>query len=363
MLNRKIIIVGFAVFTMFFGAGNLVLPLLLVQKSQEYWFSSFLGFMCSAGLFTLIGLIASVVAGDIKTFFKPLGAFLGISIQILLMLIEGPFGVVPRGMIVSFGAVESVFPEVSKKIFYLITIIVIYYLARNRKKIVTILGKIITPIMIVFIMGLMIYVFTNTNTTMPELKMSFESYYDGLVLGYLTYDLPGAIYFTAVAIGYLKSFGSKKSEMVSNGIKSSIVTLVIMVAMYMSFIALGLVYSDTIAGVSAESILPSLIRDSLGGYAHYCFAAFIYCACITTSIAAISIWSEFVEMLFSKTKFKIHHIQVLRVSIVIAFFVAMNDFEGLMQLLKPILKVIYPILVGLSIYNIYLFKRSARIEE
>ena len=71
MLDKKIIIVGFAVFTMFFGAGNLVLPLLLVQKSEGYWFSSFLGFMCSAGLFTLIGLIASVVAGDIKSFFKP----------------------------------------------------------------------------------------------------------------------------------------------------------------------------------------------------------------------------------------------------------------------------------------------------
>ena len=78
-MNRTVLTVGFAVFTMFFGAGNMVLPLYLMQKWPNHWFPAFVGFCITGVLVTLLGLIAAVLTGgDVKKFFAPLGFTAGL---------------------------------------------------------------------------------------------------------------------------------------------------------------------------------------------------------------------------------------------------------------------------------------------
>jgi len=158
-MNRTVLTVGFAVFTMFFGAGNMVLPLYLMQKWPNHWFPAFVGFCITGVLVTLLGLIAAVLTGgDVKKFFAPLGFTAGLFLQIILIAIEGPFGIVPRSFIIAYGAIKTLWP-INPHIFCLISCLTVFFLAINKHRIVKIIGNILTPAMLIFLALIVIYSF------------------------------------------------------------------------------------------------------------------------------------------------------------------------------------------------------------
>ena len=91
----------------------------------------------------------------------------------------------------------------------------------------------------------------------------------------------------------------------------------------------------------------------------YIFALFVVLACLTTAVAAMSIWVEFVktQILFN---YNVTSKTITIVSLFMAYFVSLQNFKGLMNILSPVLNFIYPILLLLTIYNIYIavFKKT-----
>lgn len=349
-MNRKVLTVGFAVFTMFFGSGNMVLPLYLMQKWPDHWLPAFVGFCITAVIVTLLGLIGSVlVKGDIKSFFAPLGLVAGLGLQCVLIAIEGPFGVVPRSLIVAYGGTKTIYPELNHNLFFLFSSLVVFLLALDKNRIVKWIGNIVTPVMLIFLISIVVYSFNQYgfNDIQTNIESS-EAFIDGLFEGYLTYDLPGAIYFTGLAMFYLNSISKNDTEILSNGVKASFVSAFLLISVYGLFIYLGLVNQDLIANVPPERILPTIIKGSLGHGFSFVFAIFIFLACITTAIAAVSVWSEFIHYYFPKLPYN----AILAVSLMVGFMVASIDFRHLMRLLAPVLNFVYPVLIGLTIYNI-----------
>jgi len=351
-MNLKIFTVGFAIFTMFFGAGNITLPLILVQKWSSHWILSFFAFSISAVLITFLGLISAVHAGGTQNFFKPLGVKLGFLIQLVLILIEGPFGVVPRCLIVAFGGVKTVFPQTINWVFFLICSIFIFYYAASKKRLVSGIGNYITPLLLITLFGIFVFIFFKDGTIIGHsLEFSDEVFFDSISTGYLTYDLPGAIYFTGISIVYLQSLDTDKTKMFKLGIYASLVSSAILMIVYFAFFYIGAKNIDLIASVEPEKILPTIILKSFGKGFAIIFSSFIFIACITTAIAAITIWTDFIFNYMPKNK-RLYK-AILITSLFIASFVAMFNFTGLIKLLSPILNLIYPFLIGLSVYNIY----------
>ena len=56
--TKKILISGFALFAIFFGAGNLIFPPFLGMHSGDGWFVSSIGFNLSDSLLILLGILA-----------------------------------------------------------------------------------------------------------------------------------------------------------------------------------------------------------------------------------------------------------------------------------------------------------------
>jgi branched-chain amino acid:cation transporter, LIVCS family len=351
-MNHRVLIVGFAVFAMFFGAGNVVLPLMLTQKWLNQWPMAFLGF-CFSGVFvTLLGLIGAVLAKDLKSFFMPLGLVGGITMQVILICIEGPFGIVPRSLIVALGGIESIFPAINKIYFYACGCAVLYVLALNRGRLVSVIGKYLTPLMLLFLSILVIYTYKYNHTNIFDgAIISRESLYDGLTMGYLTYDLPGAIFFTSIAVGYLTAISKDGSQIIQNGIKSTIISAILLALVYAAFFYIGISYKDILVDVPPQQLLPSIVKNAMGHVSTYLFALFICLACLTTAVAAIAIWTDFIYLYISR--FGLSYKKTLAVSLVIAFSVATLDFNGLMSILSPILNIVYPILIILTVYNIF----------
>ncbi|MEQ9115532.1 MAG: branched-chain amino acid transport system II carrier protein [Rickettsiales bacterium] len=360
-MNLRVFTVGFAIFTMFFGAGNITLPLILAQKWPSNWVLSYVGFSITAVLITLLGLISAVHAGSTQNFFKPLGVKIGFLVQLVLILIEGPFGVVPRCLIVAFGGIKTVFPDVINWSFYLLCSIVIFYYAVSKKRLVSSIGNYITPILLTMLLGIFLFIFFKDGTVVSNhLSYREEIFYDGLLTGYLTYDLPGAIYFTGISIVYLKSLNTDQSKNFKLGMYASLVSAVILLLVYLAFFYIGVKNIDLIKNVPPEKILPTIIVESFGKIFAIIFSSFIFIACITTAIAAITIWTDFLFLYIPSNKTA--YMVALIVSLGIASFVAMFDFTGLIHLLSPVLNFVYPILIGLSIFNIYT-KQKRRLSD
>ena len=65
-----------AIFSLFFGAGNAVFPILLGITEKEQLVSSFLGLTVSAIVLPCLGLVAVLFyKGSLKNFFAPLGRY------------------------------------------------------------------------------------------------------------------------------------------------------------------------------------------------------------------------------------------------------------------------------------------------
>ncbi|MFR5189657.1 branched-chain amino acid transport system II carrier protein, partial [Peptostreptococcus sp.] len=87
---KDIVVIGFALFAMFFGAGNLIFPPFLGVISGTKWFVSFMAFLFADGGLALLGVIAATgTQGDMMAFFGRAGKKLGIVIASLTILCIG----------------------------------------------------------------------------------------------------------------------------------------------------------------------------------------------------------------------------------------------------------------------------------
>src|SRR5665647_1655937 len=95
--KSPIIATGLAMFSMFFGAGNVVFPLALGQIAQDKNFFAILGMLVTAVGVPFAGLIAmTLFNGDYRKFFARMGAVPGFIVVAIIMGLIGPFGAIPR---------------------------------------------------------------------------------------------------------------------------------------------------------------------------------------------------------------------------------------------------------------------------
>lgn len=111
-------IYGFAIFSMFFGSGNLVFPLQIGQNSGKQWIFGFLGLFITGILLPFLGLfVIKLHRGSYTAFFGEAGAFARFSLPLFTLSLLGSFGVVPRCITVAHGGIEYIFPEIPLGVF------------------------------------------------------------------------------------------------------------------------------------------------------------------------------------------------------------------------------------------------------
>lgn len=88
---------GFAVFAMFFGAGNLIFPPYLGLETGDAWFFGFLGFSAVECVMTMLSLLAAFLCKNgLRGIADPLGKRLSALVVAVVALCMGPLVVVPR---------------------------------------------------------------------------------------------------------------------------------------------------------------------------------------------------------------------------------------------------------------------------
>lgn len=351
------LVTGLAMFSMFFGAGNVVYPLGIGQYAQDHNIYAIIGLLITAVGVPFAGLLSmTLFNGDYKKFFERIGKIPGFLITAIILGLIGPFGALPRCIVLSFATIKTLLPDsFSLPWFSIFSCIVIFIFTVKFNRIVDLLGYVLTPVLlfslaIIIIKGII---------SSPPLEMSgyskFEVFVKGIKEGYQTMDLLAAFFFSSVVIACLKkdidtSNPQNYKKVIFLSFKASIIGAFLLSLIYVGFSFVAASYSAHLEGVP-QGELPGMIAiHVLGPYAAIIAQVAVILACLTTAIALSAIFSEFIHRDLSNDK--ISYSWSLVITLFIAFFVSTLNFTGIARFLEPILMLCYPALIVLCFVNI-----------
>lgn len=353
--KSTIIATGLAMFSMFFGAGNVVFPLALGKIAQNQNFFAIIGMLLTAVCVPFIGLIAmALFDGDYKKFFGRIGKVPGFIVAACIMGLIGPFGAIPRCIALSYSTAKAFLPSISLPIFSLISCAIIFLFTYRRNKIMEFLGYVLTPILLgslAIIVGVGIYY--RQEQAIAEFS-PFSIFLKGLLDGYKTMDLLGAFFFSSVIVLGLKDALPKnensRQKLLLTTLKASFIGAVLLGATYIGFSYVASFHSHALTNIPSDQLISGVAVHVLGPYASIIACVAVAFACLTTAIALSSVFAEFVkeEIFFNKIGYK----PALIGTLAITFFVSTLNFTGIASFLEPILMICYPALIVMTFLNI-----------
>lgn len=349
--NSSYIVNGLALFSMFFGSGNLIFPLFVGQLSPESLFAGITGFLLTAVLVPFLGVIAMVVyKGSYTNFFSCLGKWIGPLLIALLLTVWIPLGSGPRCTTLAYASLSSYFtvpPLWAFSLFYTLLLSLVVY---KRNRMIDILGYFLTPALLVCL-GIIVFkgmFFSDVASSVTN--TSFHTFLTGLQEGYNTMDLIASFFFTASIIGILRDSSKSEAGILKIALKSSIVGVILLGVVYVGLISLAAMHSQGLVDIPKDQLLAHMAKSILGSQLGIISAIAICLACFTTSVALVVVYSEFLQKIVFKNDDKIK--EATWITLAISFVMSLFGLEGITFVTSPVLKVLYPTLIILIVYNV-----------
>jgi LIVCS family branched-chain amino acid:cation transporter len=291
--------------------------------------------------------------GDIYSFFSCFGRKGTFLFSFLALALMGPFGVLARCLTVAHGALLLLLPNISLPIASLCMCACIYFLTVNKNKIVTTLGTVLTPFLLLAVAAIAFFGLSQGELPKPTTPHSWDSLKNGFFQGYQTMDLLAAFFFSQFVIKYLHSkFAPDDGErsLLKHFYKSAMIGAGILSAVYFALVMLGWIYSPLLLNIPPQEMLGVIAMEALGPIAAPCVCLAVLIACMTTAIVLTSLFADFLRN--EVTQGKLGNKRALLVTLGIGFIVSTFDFAGIAKFLGPVLEAIYPALIALTVVNI-----------
>lgn len=350
--NISALSTGFALFSMFFGSGNLVFPIAVGQASAGAYWAAALGMMMTGVIVPFLGVFGMLLyEGELSRFFSFLGKKGLFIFTLITLCLLGPFGVLARCLTVAHGAVQLMFPEISLELTSFILCALILILTRQSKKILQILGAWLTPFLLISI-GLIALIGLYQSPLPNDSGDQWTALLNGCVQGYQTMDLLAAFFFSHFII---KELLDQKQECQKKGLfvlfaQSALIGGCILSTVYVALVLLGSSYAHVLDGKSPQELFGVIAVHSLGSYAAPVVCVAVVFACLTTALVLTTLFADFLTKEIGKER--IGRTSSLIITLIIGFLISTLDFVGISNFLGPILEMIYPILIFITLWNL-----------
>lgn len=364
------LLIGSLLFGLFFGAGNLIFPLELGQRSGANISLVTIGFLLSAVSLPILAVMATA-ASDSESLFdlsRAAGRKFAYFFTTLLYLTIGPGFAIPRTATttyeVVFGGNNSFYNSIGLLIFSIVFFALVLYFSIKKAKLIDTIGKFMTPLFLILLLFLLIFTIFKpmgpVGINMPTPKYASNALAVGFVDGYNTLDAPAGLAFAIIIISSIKEFGvTDKKSMALETLKSGVVCLLAMSIIYAGLSFMGGASANILDKFENGAVILSKISEHyLGNLGHILLSIIVFVACLKTAIGLVSACSEmFEEMFKNKVSYKTYCIIFSLVSLLIANL----GLKQIITLSLPVLMFIYPIsivLIVLSIISIFVGKRK-----
>ena len=153
MGTGSILVSGFALFAMFFGAGNLIFPPYLGMTGGSQWIAGFLSFFL-VEILSCVGIHAMLHGGgSIRAMQKSVGAAPGAVLNTAAILCTGVFIAPPRTAATTYEmAIQPLTDKLDLLPFSILFFAVVFLLTIRPTRVVDIVGRCLTPVLILGIL-------------------------------------------------------------------------------------------------------------------------------------------------------------------------------------------------------------------
>lgn len=350
---KDIIIVGFALFAIFFGAGNLIFPPHIGVVAGKKWYEVMFGFLMTDPVLPILGvLVTTRVGGRADDMGKRVGPTFSKILCAVAILIIGPFFAVPRTAATTHEiATQQLFPGVplvvTSVIFFAITI----FLVLNPGGAIDKIGKYLTPALLIALSVIIVTCIIHPIGTIQEMPNQ-NFFLKGFTEGYQTMDAVGSSLLAGIIMADLARRGyEKKEEQLKIAIGVGFVAFVLL-----AFVYGGLTYVGATAGefytpeTPRVELLIGIVYHMFGNAGKITIGLVVSLACLTTSIGLTATCGNFFEEVSGgKLKYK----YIVLASAITSFFLSLLGVEGLINLAVPILIAIYPVFIVLTLMTAF----------
>lgn len=347
--------VGFALFAMFFGAGNLIFPPDIGVRCGSRWLLGFIFFFAADAGLSILALFAMIrTDGDIKRVTGTFGKRVAGLITTVVILCVGPCLAIPRTAATTFElgvlplAPEGSFPAYSKVIFSVVFFVIVFILSVRPGKVVDIVGRVMTPVLLAALVVMIVSGVIDPVSPPGESIVASSAQY-GLNSGYQTMDSLAAMYFALIIIGSIRSKGySRHAEVNGMAVKASVLTCVLLFLVYGGLAYLGattgLLWREELASgaINQASLLIAITRRLLGQTGMVILGVVVLFACLTTAVGLTTAAAEyFVELSGGRVAYKLVAALIATISALICNL----GLSRIISIAAPILSFVYPVII------------------
>ncbi|MFC6291474.1 branched-chain amino acid transport system II carrier protein [Macrococcus epidermidis] len=363
-MNKNTWVVGFMLFAIFFGAGNLIFPPNLGFASGQFFWPAIVGFILTGVGLPLLGIIVgSLDESGYKGVLHRINPVFGILFLSAVYLTIGPLFAIPRTGATSYEMAVLPFLKAPSAMSLLIFTIIFFgitlWLAINPSKMVDRVGAILTPLLLISIIALVVVsifslfdtspvkaqadVYTNLNT----------SFFSGFTSGYQTMDAIAAIAFSVIVINAIKDKGiTKETGLFKQTVLAGIIAAIALGFIYLTLGWIGSHYHLSAAQLSeikkneldlGTYILTHVAHDTFGTFGKLLIGIIVSLACLTTSTGLVVAVSEYFNEIFPKISYKTYAITFTLFS----FILANQGLKAVIEKSIPVLLILYPIAMTL----------------
>ena len=351
-LNLKTkFLMGVTLFSMFFGAGNLIFPPYLGAQAGTSAWTAFIGFAMSAVGLPVLGVIAVTVSGGLNALASrvhPKFAFVYIAV---LYLAIGPCLAIPRTASTSFSMAgppflpESV-PEAPVQLLYTIVFFLAASLvAMHPEKLTEYLGKRLTPVLLTLIAALFLAALVNPAgpAAAPAEAYASAAPVEGFLYGYQTMDTLAALNFGMLVALNVQALGVREEKAVTGEtVFAGWIAGALLLAVYAMLTFVGRLSGTAFPGTADGTEVLMRTAEHLFGKAGALILALIFViACFNTCVGLLSCCGKYFNGCFPRIGYRAWVWGFAAVSAVLANV----GLEAILLFSVPVLNAIYPLAI------------------
>lgn len=341
-----VVVASLMLFSMFFGAGNLIFPPMVGVSSGTNFWPAILGFLTAGVLLPVLAVVAVAITGrSVRDIANHGGWIFGIVFSAMAYLAIGAFYALPRTGAVSMELAITPMTgwegTAANGLFNTVFFLIALALSWKANSIMDTLGRFLTPALVTLLVVLIaLATFANPrNPGTPTEDYASGAFATGLFEGYNTMDAIAGLAFSIVIVSALRGKGFKAgAPVIKATVVSASIAGVLLAAIYLG---LGYIAQTMPNGQSYESgsqLLADAANSTMGTAGQVVFSAIVLLACMTTAVGLITSTSEFFSDLVPRTTYHLWAIIFTALSILFAF----QGLETVLSIAVPFIVFLYP---------------------
>lgn len=353
--RRDLVLVGLMLFSLFFGAGNLIFPPFLGQSAGVNTWVSMLGFFITAVGFPILGVVAVAKSKGLYNLANRVNPIFASVFTLLIYLSIGPGLGIPRAGSLPFEmAVAPYLPEffsvsLARLLFTAVFFVIAYWLSLTPTKLVDRMGKVLTPTLLTLIAFIVVGAIVKPLGTYGAATGNYETsaFVQGFLDGYLTMDTIAALNFGIVIALAIKSKGLEDEKAVVNTtIQAGLLAGGLLILIYSILGHLGAMSGGLYGATdNGAQTLTNVMTYIFGQPGAILLAVVFTLACLTTCVGLITSCGQYFATLTPKLTYQ-HWAAILALA---SMTLANMGLNQILAISVPILNAIYPVAIMLIV--------------